>query len=104
MENKHASPNAKVPVGSSFQAQDLPARPLTVNEIIAACAVFTDEQRGLAWSPEPPFASAGAHDCRMGGSCGLDFNRETPRARWLQARHRWNREQKKLQDIPPFRG
>jgi hypothetical protein len=27
----------------------------------------------------------------MGGSCGLDLNRETPRARWIQARHRWRR-------------
>ena len=104
MENKNAFPNDKVPVGSSSQAEGLPVRPLTVDEIIAACAVFTDEQRGLAWSPEPPFASAGTHDCRVGGSCGLDFNRETARARWLQARHRWNREQKKLQDTPPPRG
>jgi hypothetical protein len=40
----------------------------------------------------------------MGGSCGLDFNRETAHARWIQARHRWNREQKKLQDTPRSRG
>ncbi len=104
MENEHASPNDKVPIGSSWQAQGLPARLLTVDEIIAACAVFTVEQRSLAWSPEPPFASAGANDCRMGGSCGLDFNRETARARWIQARYHWNREQKKLRDTPPSRG
>jgi hypothetical protein len=94
MENKHASSNDKVRVGPASQAQELP---LTVHEIIAACAVFTDEQRALAWSPEPPFASTGAHDCRLGGSCGLDFNRETARARWMQARYRWNREQKMLE-------
>jgi hypothetical protein len=103
MENKDASDH-EVPVHASSQAHELPARPLTIDEIIAACAVFTDEQRSLAWSPEPPFAGAGAHDCRMGGSCGLDFNRETPRARWRQARHRWSREQKELQDIPQRRG
>jgi hypothetical protein len=104
MENKQASPNDKVPVGSSSQAQGLPARLPTVDEIITACAIFTVEQRSFAWSPEPPFAGAGANDCRMGGSCGLDFNRETARARWIQARHRWNREQQKLQDTPPSRG
>jgi hypothetical protein len=104
MENKHASPNSKVTSGPSSQVQALPARLLSVDEIIAALDVFTADQRSLAWSPEPPFASAGAHDCRMGGSCGLDFNRETARARWIQARHRWNREQKKLQDTPPSRG
>jgi hypothetical protein len=65
----------------------------TVDEIIAALAVFTVEQRSLAWSPEPPFESEGPSNCRLGGNCGLDFNRETRRARWIQARHRWNREQ-----------
>ncbi len=103
MENKHASRD-QVPVRAPSQTQELLAPSFTVDEIIAACAVFTDEQRSLAWSPEPPFAGSGAHDCRMGGSCGLDFNRETPRARWLQARHRWSREQKKLQNVPPLRG
>jgi hypothetical protein len=87
MGNKPASPNDRTP------EQGL----LTVDEIIAGFALFTVEQRSLAWSPEPPFESAGASDCRVGGSCGLDFNRETARARWIQARHRWNREQKKLQ-------
>jgi hypothetical protein len=69
----------------------------TVDEIIAQLSRFTDEQRSLAWSPEPPFAGTGAHDCRIGGSCGLDFNYETPRARWIRARHRWNQEQKQQQ-------
>ena len=87
MGNKPASPNDRTP------EQGL----LTVDEIIAGLALFTVEQRSLAWSPEPPFESAGASDCRVGGSCGLDFNRETARARWIQARHRWNREQRKLQ-------
>ena len=50
-------------------------------------------------SPEPPFESTGAGDCRVGGNCGLDFNRETLRARWVQARHRWKREQKRLQTL-----
>jgi hypothetical protein len=98
MENKHAFPNDRTP-------EQGPLTPLlTVDEIIAGLAFFTVEQRSLAWSPEPPFESAGANDCRMGGSCGLDFNRETARARWIQARHRWNREQKKLQDTSPTRG
>ena len=104
MENWHASPNGKVTSGSSSQVQALPARLFTVDEIIAELDFFTTEQRSLAWSPEPPFARVGAYDCRMGGSCGLDFNRETAHARWIQARHRWNREQKKLQDTPRSRG
>jgi hypothetical protein len=103
MEKNHAAPNDNVP-GSSPKAQGLLPRLLTVDDIIAELAVFTVEQRSLAWSPEPPFASAGAHDCRIGGSCGLDFNRETAHARWIQARHRWNTEQKKLQHTPPSRG
>ncbi len=88
MEKEPASPNQKTP-GEGL---------LTVDEIIASLAIFTDEQRSLAWSPQPPFESAGASDCRVGGSCGLEFNWETARARWIQARHRWNREQKKLHD------
>jgi len=67
----------------------------TVDEIILRLSHFTVEQRSLAWSPEPPFQSAGAFDCRVGGNCGLDFNRETARARWILARHRWNREQRR---------
>ena len=87
-----------------LRAQGLATPPRTVDQIIAELAFFTPEQRSLAWSPEPPFASVGASDCRVGGSCGLDFNRETARARWVQARHRWNREQKRLLDAPPSRG
>ena len=69
---------------------------LSVTDIITQLAYFTDQQRSLAWCPEPPFQSLGAHDCRLGGSCGLDFNHETPRARWAQARYRWWKEQKRL--------
>lgn len=61
----------------------------TVDEIIEQLAVVTDEQRSLAWSPMPPFTPAGPLDCRLG--CGIDFNFETPRARWIQARRRWQR-------------
>lgn len=104
MENKHVSPNNTVPAASSAADQGLATPPRTVNQIIAGLAFFTPEQRSLAWSPEPPFASVGASDCRVGGSCGLDFDRETARARWVQARHRWNREQKRLLDAPPSRG
>jgi hypothetical protein len=67
----------------------------TLDEVMRNLSRFTDEQRSLAWSPEPPYLSTGAHDCRPGGNCGLDFNYETPRARWIQARHRWLREQQK---------
>jgi hypothetical protein len=67
----------------------------TLNEVIRDLSRFTDQQRSLAWSPEPPYLSTGAHDCRPGGSCGLDLNCETPRARWIQARYRWLREEKK---------
>jgi hypothetical protein len=93
MAHNHATPDHESAAGSSAPAERL----LTVDEIILELSFFTPEQRSLAWSPEPPFASAGPHDCRMGGNCGLDFNRETAHARWLQSRHRWNREQKKLQ-------
>jgi hypothetical protein len=66
----------------------------TVDQIIRQLSRFTAEQRSLAWSPQPPFQSTGAGDCRRGGNCGLDFNHETPRARWIQARYRFIREQK----------
>jgi hypothetical protein len=66
----------------------------TVDQIIRQLLLFTAEQRSLAWSPQPPFQSAGAGDCRRGGNCGLDFNHGTARARWTQARHRFIREQK----------
>jgi hypothetical protein len=70
---------------------------LTVDEIIQLLARFTPEQHSLAWSPQPPFEGMGAGDCRRGGNCGLGFNHETPRARWLQARYRYQQEQKKKQ-------
>jgi hypothetical protein len=57
---------------------------------------FTAEQGSLAWSPEPPYEPTGASDCRIGGSCGLDLNHETLRARWVLARYRWNKEQKRM--------
>jgi hypothetical protein len=68
---------------------------LTVDEIIQFLARFTPEQRSLAWSPQPPFESTGASDCRIGGNCGLDFNHETARARWVQARCRYQQENKR---------
>jgi hypothetical protein len=98
MADNHAAPNHESAAGSTAPAERL----LTVDEIILELSFFTTEQRALAWSPEPPFASTGPHDCRMGGNCGLDFNRETRHARWLQSRHRWNREQKKLQASLPL--
>jgi hypothetical protein len=67
---------------------------LTVDQIIWQLSRFTAEQRSLAWSPQPPFQSTGAGDCRQGGNCGLDFNFGTARARWTQARHRFIREQR----------
>jgi hypothetical protein len=101
MENNQASPNGKVSAESSPRAESPLTPPRSVDVIIAALALFTVEQRSLAWSPQPPFESAGAHDCRIGGSCGLDFNRETALQRWIQARHRWNRERQRLQDFSP---
>ena len=74
---------------------------LTVDEIIQLLARFTPEQRSLAWSPQPPFESMGASDCRIGGNCGLDFNHETARARWTRARFRYQQEQKRQRDRSP---
>jgi hypothetical protein len=68
----------------------------TVLEIIAEDKVFTDAQRSLAWCPMPKRESMGASDCRLGGSCGLDFNHESLRDRVIQARFRWLGEQKRL--------
>jgi hypothetical protein len=92
MVDIHAAPNHESAAGSYAAAESV----LTVEQIIQQLSIFTADQRSLAWSPEPPFESMGSHDCRVGGNCGLDFNRETLHARWLQARYRWNREQKKL--------
>ena len=67
---------------------------LTVDELIQLLDRFTPEQHSLAWSPQPPFKSLGPSDCRMGGNCGLHFNHETARARWVQARYRYQQQQK----------
>lgn len=81
----------------------------TVDWILSELAVFTDEQRSLAWSPQPPYAPTGPHDCRCGappafrhGACGLDFNLETAHARWLQARFRWSRERGRRNEEMPI--
>ena len=74
---------------------------LTVDEIIHLLAQFTPEQRSLAWSPQPPFQSLGASDCRIGGNCGLDLNHESARARWVHARYRYQHEQKHFQNESP---
>ena len=41
-------------------------RPVPWMRSLTQLSHFTAEQRSLAWSPEPPFESAGAHDCRIG--------------------------------------
>lgn len=69
----------------------------TVDGLIRELSVFTDEQRSLVLCPCPPFESTGAHDCRIGGSCGLDFNGETRHSRWVIARFRWLQEQKRME-------
>jgi hypothetical protein len=66
----------------------------TVDQIIAECAMLTDEQRSLAYSPEPPYESAGAGSCFRGGNCGLDLNAESRRAKWVRARHRVRRAER----------
>jgi hypothetical protein len=71
-------------------------KPMTFEEVVNALGYFTDEQRSLAWSPEPPFESLGAGDGRAGGSPGFDIGGETARGRWIRARVRWNKEQRKL--------
>jgi hypothetical protein len=69
----------------------------TVDQVQRSLDVFTDEQRSLAWSPEPPSEPVGPSDCRPGGSCGLNLNPDTARSRWRRARFRWNREQKGIE-------
>jgi hypothetical protein len=64
----------------------------TVDRIIADCAITAHEKDGLAWMPEPPRDITGPHDCRRGGSLGLDFNSTAPHAEWARARHRVRRE------------
>jgi hypothetical protein len=88
-------PNLASKLKVAVRPSPLSIRPMEDNH---ADPLFTDEQRSLAWSPQPPFESTGAGDCRVGGNCGLNFNCETARARWAQARHRWNREQKRLHE------
>jgi hypothetical protein len=76
----------------------LPANPPnlpTFDQVLAALSVITDEQRSLFFCPMPPPESTGPHDCRIGGSCGLDFNHETRRSRWTVARFRCLQEAKK---------
>ena len=74
--------------------ESAPIEPIaTLSSILERYYVFTDEQRSLAWSPQPPYLATGPHDCRPGGDCGLDFNYETPRARWRRARYRWTKEE-----------
>lgn len=68
----------------------------TVDQVIAELARFSGEQRSLAWSPMPPPEPSGGHDCRIGGSCGLDGFGESRRSRWITARFRFLREQKRL--------
>lgn len=57
--------------------------------------MISDEDISLAWSPMPPFESTGAGDCRPGGSSGIDFNSESRRAKWVRARHRYLKEQRR---------
>jgi hypothetical protein len=66
----------------------------SIDEIIVVLGRFTDEQRSLAWSPMPFYEPVGPHDCRIGANCGVDFSRGSRRARWVQARHRWNAEER----------
>jgi hypothetical protein len=68
----------------------------TYEQVVDRLSQFTDDERSLAFSPEPPFEPSGAGDCRPGGNAGLNFNPETRRAKWVRARFRWHREQQKL--------
>ncbi len=70
-------------------------KPRTYDQVLADYNVFTDEQRSLAWSPEPPHERTAGSDCRRGGSCGLDLDEDSPRARWRKARFRFRREEEK---------
>lgn len=70
----------------------------TYEQVLARLAVFTDAQRSLAHSPEPPHKSY-ASDCRAGGSCGLSGLGELPRDKWRSARFRLARELKQLAGV-----
>ena len=63
----------------------------TVDQIIADLAIHAHEQDGLAWMPEPPREREPGSDCRIGGSCGLNFNAESRHAQWARARFRMQR-------------
>jgi hypothetical protein len=65
----------------------------TVDQVIARLAIFTDEQKSLAWCPLPPRVPSGPHDCRPGGDCGLDFDFESLRSRVIQARFRFRKHE-----------
>lgn len=67
----------------------------TVDQVYAELAIFTPEQRSLAFSPEPPHKSY-ASDCRAGGNCGLSGLGEMPRDKWVVARFRLKRENEAL--------
>jgi hypothetical protein len=71
----------------------------TFDEIIAALSSFTDDQRSLAWCPETRTERQGTADCRAGADCGLDFDRSSLRSRWLLARFRWEKEQRRRQQL-----
>jgi hypothetical protein len=79
-----------------YVSQELASPIPTYEQVVDRLSQFTDDQRSLAFSPEPPFESSGAGYCRPGGNAGLSLNPETRRAKWVRARFRWHREQQKL--------
>ncbi len=66
----------------------------TLGQMLLEQAKVTDEQRSMAWMPEPPREPLGAGDCRFGGGSGLDFYDDSLHARWRRARFRYQREQR----------
>ncbi len=60
-------------------------------DLMTACTRPTDEQRSLAWCPEPPYESTGPHDCRAGGSAGIGYH-GTRHEDWVRARYRVRQE------------
>ena len=66
-----------------------------VTDLMEELSQLTDEQRSLVWCPEPRRESLGAGDSRMGGSSGIDWNGETRRSRWVVARYRMLKEQRR---------
>jgi hypothetical protein len=65
----------------------------TVTQIIARLAVFTDEQRSLAFCPMPRRELVGPCDSRMGGDLGLDLNCESFRNRVIRAKFRFRKHE-----------